>query len=144
MYWSIRTFIAIPSDVTREETTYGWRGINFHHIEQPEGSGRLLSFVDIAGNYNLLAATTNSQWYPQLIPESYCFNVNQPDVPFLPASAGLGGRLPFVIAIVAFSCRPENLEQVLVGDNAWLGNTWLRHGYATGRESISLSLIHRF
>jgi hypothetical protein len=53
-----------------------------------------------------------------------------------PASGGLAGNLAILVALIAFSCEPDQLDNVLIHDRAWRRHRWRGHGRPDGRELI--------
>lgn len=51
-----------------------------------------------------------------------------------PPLDGLAGKLAMLIALIAFSCRPGDLHQVLTHDRAWRHRRWAGHPRNHGRK----------
>ena len=54
---------------------------------------------------------------------------------YTPRQCSLGGDLPTVVALVAFSCEANKLEKILLQDRAWHGGVWYGHRETHGRRS---------
>ncbi|TVY52233.1 hypothetical protein LCER1_G006838, partial [Lachnellula cervina] len=114
---------ASTRDMRAEGPEDGWHPLAFQHENG-------ISRADHAGSHEHLAVRSAS-WINQLLPNAYrresSHGSNQ---------GGLGGLLPIVIALIAFSCNGrDDLYRVLLHDRAWVGNTWTPHARATGRIS---------
>lgn len=100
-----------------------WHPLSFFH----ENSN--VSYVDHSGDQEFLAVR-HASWIEQLLPNTYRRHSKNG-----PASGGLAGLLPIVIALVAFSClNRDELYRVLINDRAWRGHRWVPHERETGRE----------
>jgi hypothetical protein len=77
-----------------------WYPLTFRH------SGTL-SRVDVAGEEQYLAVN-GSRWIDHLGLSSYA-NQNESS----PDSGGLSGNLALIIALVAFTCRPREFDEIL-------------------------------
>ena len=51
-----------------------------------------------------------------------------------PASGGLAGNLAALVALIAFSCESDQLDNVLIHDRAWRRHRWRGHDRPDGRE----------
>jgi hypothetical protein len=51
-----------------------------------------------------------------------------------PASGGLSGNLAALVALIAFSCKPDQLDNVLIADRAWRHHRWRGHYRPDGRK----------
>ncbi|TVY34525.1 hypothetical protein LOCC1_G007808, partial [Lachnellula occidentalis] len=100
-----------------------WQPLGFRHDNS-------ISRADHAGDYEHLAVRSAS-WINQLVPSAYRRQSNHGS-----NQGGLGGLLPIVIALIAFSCTDhDELYRVLIHDRAWAGNVWTPHERNTGRIS---------
>ncbi|RFU31516.1 hypothetical protein B7463_g4822, partial [Scytalidium lignicola] len=120
-------FFATPGDATvrdRESSTENdWHPIVFDNTQQN------ISYVDLGGGDDHLSVR-RANWIDEVVPKAYrCVEDNAPE------GGGLAGRLPLLVALVAFSCRGANaLRQVLIEDRAWRQYRWHRHRRPTGRQ----------
>jgi hypothetical protein len=100
----------------------GWHPLTFRH------DGRI-SRADHAGDQAHTKVRAAS-WINQLLPSNYRASSSST------SSGGLAGLLPIVISLVAFSCgSPEELDEILIDDQAWTGHHWNGHSKETGRKS---------
>jgi hypothetical protein len=51
-----------------------------------------------------------------------------------PPSGGLSGNLATLVSLIAFSCEPDQLDNVLIRDRAWRHHRWRGHDRRDGRE----------
>lgn len=112
----------------------GWKVLSFRH-EPQQGTGRLYSYVDVWGDEQQMAAPGSRHWTPQLIPAIYNYDHGQATTP-KPVTAGLIGHLPTLLALPAFSARPDKLSQVLTGHLQ--PNRWIPHTHIHGRKMRQL------
>jgi len=96
-----------------------WHTLNFEH----HGT---LSRLDLFGSERHLAG--NGQRFIEQLGLTHWSN---PD-PGAPVSGGLAGNLALLIALVAFSCRPQHLSDVL--QNSWREYSWRGHNHGSGRR----------
>jgi hypothetical protein len=132
-------FRAVPFDVTRRdsfEPFFVWPALTFHHYTvNIENIPLVLSVADIFGLERYLGAyAPNPSWMPQLLPGDYGFEHGGQDIESSPPSAGLGGRIPLIVALVAFSCPADMLGVVLCNDRSWWNDTWTRHNRGEGSK----------
>jgi hypothetical protein len=97
-----------------------WYPVTFHHQQN-------LTRVDFAGDQQYLAGN-GPDFIQQFGLGSY---QNQDHSP--PASGGLAGNLAILIALIAFSCRTQDLHTVLIEDRAWRNYRWRGHNRRHGR-----------
>lgn len=105
---------------TAEPPFHRWYRLTFHH-----DAG--ISRVDIAG-LEVTLAGTGAHWITPLGLDSYCTNASSV------ASQGLAGDLSILIALIAFSCKSSDLQQVLLIDKAWNHNHWRGHNHRHGSK----------
>lgn len=126
-------FRSAPGDATaRNLYDQGeiWHNLRFHH------TGPNISLVDHAGEEDyLIGNNTRCSWHKQLVPQAYECQENNEE------SGGLAGLLPILIALVAFSCKTSELDDVLRRGRSWRNRNWVRHSYSNGSES---SISHPF
>ncbi|KAE8449603.1 hypothetical protein EG329_007933 [Mollisiaceae sp. DMI_Dod_QoI] len=103
-----------------------WYTINFHHQEN-------LSRVDFAGDERYLAGV-GGNCINQLGLGSY----QNPEPDSVPLSGGLAGHLTILIGLIAFSCKRQNLDRILIEDQAWLNYQWNSHSRNHGRMYLYL------
>ncbi|KAF4634864.1 hypothetical protein G7Y89_g3243 [Cudoniella acicularis] len=108
-------------DIATSDPEEGWQPLTFHH------NGNI-SRVEYAGDQDFLAVR-RADWIPQIIPHAY-----RHESPNGPTQGGLGGLLPIVIALIAFSCPPgrDNLRRILIHDRSWRNYRWHRHNQDSG------------
>lgn len=105
---------------TAEDHLHRWYRLTFHH-----DAG--ISRVDIAGPEVTLSGTA-AHWASPLGLDPYCPNSDTV------ASRGLAGDISILIALIAFSCSSDDLQQVLLNDEAWHHNNWRGHNYHHGSK----------
>lgn len=117
-------FMAMPRDATGRDMDEDdrWFPINFYH----EGA---LSRLDYAANQCLAGA--HARFIPALGLASYAHPADR-----APVAGSLAGDLALLLGLVAFACRWEDLDRVLVAERAWRDGEWRGHAHATGRESL--------
>ena len=98
-----------------------WYALSFRH----HGG---LSRIDLFGSQQTLAGS-GAGWLNQLGLSAYD-NLD----PTAPQAAGLTGNLAILVALIAFSCRYQDLNTVLLNDRAWRNYQWRSHGRQHGRE----------
>ena len=105
-----------------EQPYHRWYPLSFHNNPG-------ISRVDIAGtDYYLPGAGTT--WVTPLGLDNYCYANNLGT----PTPQGLAGNLGILIALIAFSCEPEHLDQVLTYHRAWDNYRWTDHPYQHGSK----------
>lgn len=102
---------------TAEDPYHRWYRLTF---ENAEGVSR----VDVAGLEIQLPRSGPgwAGWAHQLGLDPYRNSNSDAS-----ALRGLAGDLAIVIALIAFSCRPGQLDQILVRDRAWHHYAWRGH-----------------
>jgi hypothetical protein len=119
---------ASTRNIETAEPEFGWQPLTFHH------DGRI-SRVTHAGDQEHLAVRA-ADWINQLLPNNY-----RRDSEAGITSGGLGGLLPILIALIAFSCDSrDSLHKALIHDRAWRGNRWVRHSRPSGSECRNASI----
>lgn len=86
-----------------------------------------IAHVDYVGEDTV--TVKRASWIKQLIPGRYRA-AEQPAW-----GGGLGGLLPLVVALVAFSCPKTELDHVLRVSRSWQVYRWVPHRKDTGRKS---------
>jgi hypothetical protein len=120
-------FLTATGDVSTRDMTKApfpddcWYPLTFRH------SGTL-SRVDVAGGEQYLAVS-GSRWIDHLGLRSYAPRNEPPLDP-----GGLSGNLALIIALVAFTCRARQFDDILRIDRAWHGHSWHGHYRASGRK----------
>ena len=102
-----------------EPPYHRWYRLSFHN--EPG-----VSRVDIAGRDNFIHGT-GATWVAPLGLENYCYPNTSTS-----ANHGLAGNLGILIALIAFSCSPESLDNVLMYHRAWDSYMWRGHPYPSG------------
>ena len=116
--------LAVPFNVAESNfmsSPHDWRTIGFHHLnpDNPRansaalasyGGLRIKSFLDFTGEERL-AASGSKAWVGEFLPAVYDYQSPAPNAP-IPVSAGLCGKLPLILALLAFSCKPEMTDSV--------------------------------
>lgn len=112
-----------------------WHHLRFHHI----GLYRDISFVDFAGSEDYISgSSTHKSWHGQLLPEAYdCQEEDEGH-----DSMGLTGHLSILIALIAFSCSVEMLDNVLLRHRCWINRKWYPHNHRTGRRDKRGMVVH--
>lgn len=91
-----------------------WHPLYFHHHPRNHAS-----FIDFSAEHSHVAVR-RAEWIEELLPAPYARQRHEG-----PDSGGLGGLLPLIIALVAFSCADEDeLHTVLTQDRSWQGTRW--------------------
>ena len=131
--------LMVPFDARiRDVASYScdWRSLSFYH--KMGSSSSTYASLQCLGDQDGLPAPVPLSWN-QLIPRPYRF----PTLDFdgksvLPTTslAGLGGDLPLLIALIAFSAVPSRLSTVL--EHHVSKGTWRSHIYDTGRQFLCL------
>lgn len=123
-------FRAVPYDASSydvESTGYPrWHCLSFTHYEG-------ISRVGIAGTAQYLAGG-GQDWINQLGLSTYCNDNDNSQ------SQGLTGDLGILIALIAFSCRANDLDKILMSDKAWHRYRWSGHNRRHGSMQQKLSL----
>ena len=106
-----------------------WQTLGFNHV-QHQSEDALYSELDLdcrAAEHHLVAPPRagGSEWMNELFSSQYRYNPQHDEDP-APNSAGLIGKLCFMLALVAFSRRTSYLDSVL-RNNVRLGR-WVPHG----------------
>ncbi|KAI9779683.1 MAG: hypothetical protein M1835_004635 [Candelina submexicana] len=116
--------LAVEYDATTEDVAGNlkgeWQPLNFQQK-------RDYSYINCHGDMTLLPFPGSATWMPQLVP--YCYNCRDTDR----AAAGLVGKLPLLISLVAFSCSPDPRYMDHVLKNHVLPREWRPHNYPSGR-----------
>jgi hypothetical protein len=113
---------ASTRDIATADPEYQWQPLTFLHQNNN-------SHVEYAGDQEHLAVTEAS-WINQLMPNVYRRDESIEG----PNFGGLSGILSIVIALVAFSCRAQDLDNVLRTQRAWRGRRWVPHNRRSGRK----------
>ena len=132
-------FSMVPLDARirdKSDRRYDSSKLSFDHKRRNNFS----SFASLEGSCipEGLPAPAPPGW-DQLIPKAYCYqDVDGNGKRIKPGTdfAGLIGKLPLLVALVAFSAVPDKLSEVLV--NHIIGGKWIPHTYDTGREFLCL------
>ncbi|KAI9707574.1 MAG: hypothetical protein M1836_000535 [Candelina mexicana] len=116
--------LAVEYDATAENVAGNlkgeWQPLSFQQK-------RDYSYINCHGDMTLLPFPGSATWMPQLVPS--CYNCRETDR----AAAGLVGKLPLLISLVAFSCSPEPLYVDYVLKHHVLPREWRPHNYPSGR-----------
>ena len=104
-----------------------WRDLQFCSDPKEPGLSRIIN----AGESYL--AGTGAGWITSLGLGSY----DEGESYHLPKATGLGGDVPTLIAIMAFSCRAQDLEDMFIKDRAWRRGQWKGHKRTPGSESCN-------
>lgn len=122
-------FRTVPGDAfARDLSKNGeaWHNPRFFH----RGPAANITFVDHIGTKDYLVGNAAiAPWYKQVIPRAYICKEEK-----AMESPGLAGLLPLLIALMAFSCSPTELDDVLRLDRSWRNRDWVRHERKTGRQ----------
>ncbi|TVY73453.1 hypothetical protein LSUE1_G007726, partial [Lachnellula suecica] len=119
-------FLAAQGDVSMRDMATApfpndrWYTFNFHHDEYA------LSRLDLGGAEPYLAGNG-----PRFIEQLGIGSWRNPDTD-APISGGLAGNLALLIALIAFSCRSQNLDNVL--RTSWQNYQWRGHNHGSGRR----------
>ena len=118
---------------TAEEPYHRWYRLTF---ENEAGVSR----VDVAGS-ELYLPRAGPRWAHQLGLDPYCDSSSDAS-----ALRGLAGDLAIIIALIAFSCRPGELDQILVHDRAWHHYSWRghhrHHGSKQSKHTYKLRVLN--
>ena len=108
---------------TSDFPNHRWWPLNFSH----QGS---LSRIQDAAEERLAGrfSPSHNQWMQDLDLNRY--EENHPSEP----ATGLAGHLTTLIALIAFSCEPHNLDDILIRRRAWRHHRWHPHTLGHGRE----------
>ncbi len=124
--------LAVEYDATAEDVLDNvkgeWQPLSFRQ----KGD---YSYVDGHGDMSALPFPGSLTWMPQLLP--VCYNCRDTNL----AAAGLIGKLPLLISLVAFSCPPTTLYLDYVLTNHVFPGMWYPHDGLTGRESLQFQCM---
>jgi hypothetical protein len=98
-----------------------WYPLEFHHFGT-------ISCLDFAGEHPVLAGNT-AGFIERLGLDSY---KNREE--HAPRAGGLAGNIAMLIALIAFSCRRQDLDAVLIDERAWRNHVWRGHNRPDGRK----------
>ena len=124
-------FLAVPFDAGSRNVSDGdgWHELGFTHDTGLAPPGVVYSYFEIHGDHYHLAAPGSAPWIGELFPEQYhC----EPQPRQTVSSTALTGELTLVLAVIAFSCREDQLDYVL--RHCWRQGQWEPHGLPHGRE----------
>ncbi|KAI9775431.1 MAG: hypothetical protein M1839_001126 [Geoglossum umbratile] len=144
--------LAVPLNVAVSDlrsALHGWMTVGFHHLypdNSPAGSAgsaphvgiHNLSCLDYTADQDRLAAPGSRTWVDELLPAVYDYQTPAPNTP-LPVSGGLCGKLPLILALLAFSSREEMTDRVLC--NSFKRKYYQPHGYPTGRNVLDRGIV---
>ena len=120
----------------------GWKELGFAHV--PLTSNHGLSILGIhLSEYHLMAPPSQNTvgWIRELFNEQYRYHQQHHLEDGLPVkSAGLSGTLTLLLALVAFSCLPKDMDEVLKTSLAW--GKWNPHRRMNGSKASFLPLLH--
>ena len=116
-------FLAVDFDAQRQNVSErgGWQDLGFWH--ETCSNGAVYSHLDITTDARHLAAPGNSAWINELFTDTYRYHAPSGAIP-PPVMIGLTGKLPLLLALVAFSCKEADLDNVLtqsLSAGSWLG-----------------------
>ena len=125
-------FVAFPHDVRRLDVEKAapnrWMELGFNHTPVTGHQGEYYNYVASIPDQHTFITPTQSSWRhlftPRYNPETAADRES--------VNAGLTGELPLILALVAFSCESQHLEEVLKGTR--LLGAWNRHEHPHGRE----------
>ena len=126
--------LAVEYDVrTRSvsEAEGGWQELGFSH--SAPSNGYAYSYLQIAGDEPHVAASGNSAWMQEVLTSQYRFDQTNPPLS-QSTRTGLIGRLPLILALVAFSCPAGDLDRVL--QRSLRPGQWLPHRLPHGRKLL--------
>ncbi|OJD19210.1 hypothetical protein AJ78_00823 [Emergomyces pasteurianus Ep9510] len=105
---------------------HGWRRLMFNHLESPANGNRISALV-FDGAHNVLAAPGSQRWMPELIPQTYNYNLQEK----VDGSTSLVGNLALFIGLAAFSGpfpeKPLDVALVLNAMRAFSPPNWITH-----------------
>ena len=112
----------------------GWYPLHFEYGPYTD----TVSYLDLAGEHNCLVGS-GADFIHQLGLQSYS---NRQDN--APTAGGLAGNLAMLIGLIAFSCRTQDLETVLIDRQAWHHLAWTDHRRRDGRKFDLVADPHAF
>ncbi|KAL8793329.1 MAG: hypothetical protein Q9195_004106 [Heterodermia aff. obscurata] len=131
--------LTVPFDARTgnvSETDYDWRCLSFRH--EPAQNGGTYAFLAFIGEEEGLPAVVPA--WEKLIPQPYRYQKtyeNGNPIPPGTTCAGLIGSLPLLLALAAFSARPDALIPALRESRLATGR-WVPHNYTTGVQERGL------
>lgn len=131
--------LAVDFDARDEDVNRfgrGWKTLFFSGKISQDAKG-LYSYVQTYGSNRRINAPAAKHWVPQLLPSVYNFHSDfdsDSNSSMMPEEClGLIGDLPILLALAAFSARPEYLASVLEGSVQ--PGKWINHDFPSGRKS---------
>jgi len=99
----------------------GWYPLRFDYVNT-------ISYLNLEGDHNCVTGN-GARFIHGLGLESYADREDN-----APRARGLAGNLAMLIGLIAFSCRTQDLDAVLIDDRAWRHHKWTDHSRLDGRK----------
>ncbi|OAX77592.1 hypothetical protein ACJ72_08108 [Emergomyces africanus] len=123
---------SVEQEIRTNSARHGWRRLMFNHLE-PLANGNPISYIAFDGAHNVLAAPGSQRWMPELIPQTYNYNLQEK----VDGCTALVGNLALFIGFAAFSGpfpqKPLDVQSVLHAMRAFNPPNWVTHNLASGK-----------
>ncbi|KAK4942360.1 hypothetical protein LTR28_008692 [Elasticomyces elasticus] len=127
VYMNQSTFWIFPDDATTNPTV-NWSRMNFDY--PADRNLKYPAYVGFAGEFIRMRFQHEEQrsWFDRLLPDRYHAIPTHPSTAENRAFGGLIGELPMIIALIAFSVGPPDVEAAL--QHCMVGPRWRLHNRA--------------